>query len=150
MFLATNLPTKLRCLDVKTGKERWSEAHPGSIIYSSPAVSAGLVVVGGSDDQTVRAIDVRTGAERWRRPTRARVLTSPAVEEGIVYFGDTEAYITAVGLSDGEPRGATHTEASVHSSRVIADGMLYIGSDDDHLYAFERVLHRGDAKQQKQ
>lgn len=68
------------------------------------------------------------------------MLTSSAVADGLVYFGNTEAYVTAVALADGKMKGMTWTEILVHSSPVLVDEDLYVVSDDDYLYALDRTL----------
>lgn len=145
VYFTSNVPTFVVALDAVTGELRWRTEHPGSMIYSSPAVANGLVIVGGSDAQMVQALDAKTGAEKWRHNTRARVLPSIMVADGLAYFGNTEAYFQVVTLHDGKQVVQTYTEASVHSSSVLHDGVLYVGSDDDHLYAFERRLQLAKA-----
>ena len=139
VYFASSSPN-LYALDARTGVKIWRVEHPGSMIYSSPAIHAGVVFVGSSDAHIVQAVDAKTGVERWRHDTRARVLTSPAVADGVLYVGNTAAYLEAIALEDGKRKGQTFTEASIHSSAVVVGSFVYVGSDDNCLYAFERKL----------
>ena len=62
------------------------------MIWSSPAVSGGLVYV-GSNDGYLYALDAASGTERWRFGD-GRVISSPAVSGGLVYVGSDQAIST--------------------------------------------------------
>jgi outer membrane protein assembly factor BamB len=71
----------LYALDATTGTERW-KFTAGDRMYSTPAVSGGVVYV-GSDDDYLYALDATTGTERWKFKTSNHVLSSPAVSGGV-------------------------------------------------------------------
>jgi outer membrane protein assembly factor BamB len=146
VFFTTNNPTYVLALDAGRGTLLWKAEHPGSMIYASPAVADGVVMAGSSDAHFFQALDAATGAEKWRYDTRARVLTSATIADGLVYFGNTAAYLTVLDVKDGKQKGMSFTEASMHSSAVLHEGVLFVGSDDDYLYAFDRKLKLASAK----
>src|ERR1019366_6103963 len=63
----------------------WS-FQTGREIYSSPAVTGGIVYV-GSDDNNLYALNATTGALVWKYLMGNIVYSSPAVANGIVYVG---------------------------------------------------------------
>ncbi|MBI1791910.1 MAG: PQQ-like beta-propeller repeat protein [Acidobacteria bacterium] len=69
----------------------WRYEHPERKFpfYSSAAVAAGKVVLGGRD-KLVHCLNASTGKPVWSFPTRARVDSSPAISEGRVYIGSND------------------------------------------------------------
>ncbi|MBZ5542178.1 MAG: PQQ-binding-like beta-propeller repeat protein [Acidobacteriia bacterium] len=127
----------LYAVDAATGEKRWAYSHEGSWCISGPAVWEGLVFVGSSDGQFVDAVDAKTGVEKWRQKMTARVFTSGAVADGLVYFGTWGGEVMWFDAATGKPKGGAMAEAAVQASPVLADGVLYFGSDDGYLYAVE-------------
>ncbi|MRT44700.1 serine/threonine protein kinase, partial [Xylella fastidiosa subsp. multiplex] len=62
-------------LDADDGSLRW-RFEAGSVIRTSPCVSAG-VVYAGSYDHNVYALDAATGRRRWTFSTKDKVTVSP-------------------------------------------------------------------------
>jgi len=76
-------------LDAKTGAQLWSyDTGPGGV-YSSPTVAKWGVYV-GSDSNIVYALNASTGAKLWSYTTGDVVNSSPAVANGVVYFGSED------------------------------------------------------------
>ncbi len=85
------------------------------------------------------ALDTNTGKPRWHRNltqygfTKGTVSrTSPAVENGTVYFGtQLGAYMVAVDAKTGDLKWHSqidsHPEAIITSSPAVANGILYFG-----------------------
>ncbi|MDT9191305.1 MAG: PQQ-binding-like beta-propeller repeat protein, partial [Limnospira sp. PMC 894.15] len=63
-------------------------------IFSSPAVSGGVVYF-GSYDNHLYAVDANTGQERWKFKTESVIFSSPAVSGGVVYFGSLDNHLYA-------------------------------------------------------
>ena len=74
---------------------------------------------------------------KWVFHTTGRVISSPAVASGVVYFGSTDGTVYAVDASTGRQRWAFVTAARVASSPAVSDGLVYIESYDDTLYALD-------------
>ncbi len=127
----------LYAVDAATGQKKWAYSHEGSWCISGPAAWEGLVFVGSSDGQFVDAVDAKTGIEKWRQKMTARVFTSGAVADGLVYFGSWGGEVMWFDAKTGKPQGGTMAEAAVQASPVLADGVLYFGSDDGYVYAVE-------------
>lgn len=149
----------LYALEADTGKLRWKfDAHGN--VSSSPAVSQGIVYV-VSLDGNLYAFDAASGAQKWsfatrgeRRNTAAGInyaapstelmpdpwdffLSSPAVVDGVVYFGSGDNFVYAVDATNGKLRWKFETGGVVHASPAVADGKVYIGSFDAYFYALD-------------
>ena len=73
----------------------------------------------------------------WKFRTESGVFSSPAVADGVVYFGSQDGHLYAVDIATGQERWRFRTESLVFSSPAVADGVVYFGSRDGHLYAVE-------------
>ena len=69
-------------------------------VRSSPAVSGGLVFVGGTDG-SLYALDRETGMERWTADVGSPISSSPAVGGGLVVFGSRDGVFYAVDSRSG-------------------------------------------------
>jgi len=133
-----------------------------AVVTGSPVVCDGTVYVGSmvpKDDVsgTLFAIDADDGQFEWTAGPFAHAIgSSPAVVNGIVYFGAhtfDSTPNTAPGLfgvdEDGRERwryvvdGASHT--GFGSSPAIAGGSLYVGSAEGQVLAFELRSNGGVA-----
>jgi outer membrane protein assembly factor BamB len=119
-----------------TNQEKWH--FQGGFTYdSSPAVSDGVVYIGGTDDGGMNghlyAIDTTTAAEKWRFPMGRAVETSPAVFNGMVYVGGDYGKFSAIDVSSGVEKW--HVNNGTGSSPTIYNGIVYFGSYDHNLYA---------------
>jgi hypothetical protein len=66
----------------------------------------------------------------WTFTTGGAVETSPAVVDGIVYFGSDDGYVYAVDAAKGNLIWNYSTGGPVHSSPAVADGVVFVGSDN--------------------
>lgn len=137
----------------------------GGPIYSSPAVSNGIVYI-GSRDSKLYALDADTGAMLWEKEIRpwwitlnlyglaprvpsqtgllwrlwlgAPVDSSPALIDNIMYIGVGNKLL-AIDIEDQQMLWAFQTEGSVRSSPVVVGKTVYIGSEEGQLYAVDAV-----------
>jgi outer membrane protein assembly factor BamB len=158
IFVGSN-DGKLYAVDAETGATKWTFAARGRIA-SSPAVSGGVVYVESYDSQ-LYAIDAATGQKKWSFATEGEkrftaphihgmqpvaqsmpdpfdfFLSSPAVWNGLVFFGSGDGHVYAVDAGSGTLKWKFRTGDVVHASPAIADGMLFIGGWDTYLYALD-------------
>ena len=147
----------LYAVDAETGELRWKFDANGDV-NSSPAVVDGTVYVVSLDGK-LYAVDAATGKQRWsfategeRRfsavgymgmlPAAERMadpwdlyLSSPAVVNGVVYFGSGDGNVYAVDAESGSLRWKYKTGDVVHSSPAVSGGVVYVGSWDTYFYA---------------
>ncbi len=106
---------KVTLWDVATGRKLWEyEGHKGPVNSVSFSRN-GMLLVSGSDDQTVRACDVATCKERWKHKKHLGEVTT-------VSFGP-EGKVIASGSRDGTVRlwdahGRTVATLRGHSGEV--------------------------------
>lgn len=144
-------------VDAATGSKRWA-FKTGARVTSSAAVDRGVVYI-ESYDGNFYAIDAATGSLKWKFATEGErryagkhlhgyspageaipdpfdvYLSSPAVWEGVVYFGSGDGHVYALDATTGQVRWKFKTGDVVHASPTIADGRVYIGSWDTYFYA---------------
>ncbi|MBK8934260.1 MAG: PQQ-like beta-propeller repeat protein [Chloroflexi bacterium] len=70
-------------------------------------------------DGKLYAVEENTGVERWNFPTSGSVFSSPAIADGIVYFGSWDQNLYAVNGRNGQqscnsspPAAASHRPPS--------------------------------------
>jgi len=133
-------------LDEHSGRERWrfkTGEDPlinNQVGIQSSAMVADGVVYFGCRDSHLYALDARSGAKLWVFATDgAWVVSSPAVEAGIVYFATSDsAQLHAVDAKSG----ASLFELSFahwpfFSSPALAGEELYIGSHAGKVLAID-------------
>jgi outer membrane protein assembly factor BamB len=72
---------------------------------------------------------------KWKFKTEGWVFSSPAVSDGMVFFGSDDTYLYAVDIKTGQEKWKFKTEGRVESSPAVSDGMVFFGSSDHYLYA---------------
>lgn len=151
----------LYAIDSETGALKW-KFKTGSRVTSSPAVSGGLIYF-GSLDGNFYALDVAAGQLKWkfqsageRRFTAKHLhgvqpagesmpdpfdsfLSSPAVADGVVYFGSGDGNVYALDAGSGKLKWKFQTGDVVHASPAISEGTLFIGSWDSYFYALDAI-----------
>lgn len=76
-------------------------------------------------------------AVKWKFKANAKIVSSPAVVDGAVYFGSADRNLYAVNAADGTLRWKFPTKGSVNSSPAVAGGLVYVASLDGNFYAVE-------------
>ena len=136
-----SLNGKLYCLDAQSGKEIWQFELPGkrSGVWSSPAISGDIVVIGGSEFY-LYGIDIRNGKELWRFYSEGSVWGSPGIAEDRVYFQGLGGYFFAVDLHSGYEvwRFKFPSLQNGFFHPLIGKESVLFGSADSCLYSLDR------------
>ncbi len=111
-----------------TGDE---EATP----VATPAVGDDMVYAPIGD--TIYAIDRVTGELRWKQSTGGDIYSSPALADGILYFGSRDGNLWALDAETGAVEWRYPAGGPVDCSPVIAYGVCYFGSDANRLIALD-------------
>jgi outer membrane protein assembly factor BamB len=114
----------------------WRYQHPDRKFpfYSSAAVTANRVVVGGRD-KLVHGLN-NAGKADWTFATNARVESSPAIAGDRIYVGSNDGRLYILSLTNGSKLWEFNAGAPLSASPAIANGRLVIGSQDGRLYCF--------------
>jgi outer membrane protein assembly factor BamB len=100
----------MHAMNVETGEEIW-RFETGDRVFSSPAVSGGVVYVGVHSGRFL-ALDAASGILSWELKFGGAIMSSPVVHEGRAYFGCDGGSVYAVRLEDGPPpRRAVYWDA---------------------------------------
>jgi len=149
----------LYAIDAEDGHVKWKFATNGAI-HSSPAISNKTVFF-TSNDGNFYAVDAKKGKEKWSFKTGGEkqysainlfgfdtdsvvaadpwdiYLSSPVIEQGMVYFGSGDSHIYALDENTGKLAWKYKTNDVVHSSPAISNGVVYCGSFDSKMYALD-------------
>ncbi len=127
------------CVDARTGSPRWTISVAGAV-YTAAAQGPDSTVIFGvsersTDEGTIYQVRQRDGVVVWSQEFKP-IYSSPAVGNGMLFFGTRAGDFRCVGLSDHRTLWTYATGADVRSSPVIADDTVLIGSYDGRVYAF--------------
>ena len=123
-------------LDASTGTELWS--YPRSMDGSTAIVDGVVYVVSGNyGDSYVSALNASTGAELWSVSTGSDTISSPAVANGMIFFGDGKG-LHARDTSTGAKRWDYAAAGDLYGRiPAVANGVVYVGSTNNSFYAVD-------------
>ena len=75
--------------------------------------------------------------EKWRFTSAANVISTPAVSDGLVIFGNQDGKVEALSLDKGKPKWWYQTGGSIFSSPAVSNGKLVFGSGDGKVYCLD-------------
>ena len=130
-----NYDNVLLCGDIASSKVLWKYTGGTSAIFSSPAVSEGVVVF-GCRDKRVHCVNSDNGKPVWTFQTSGEVDSSPAICGDKVVVGSNDGRLYMIRLSDGKQVWSYEVGQPITSSPAVAGGMVVVGSDDGFIYAF--------------
>ena len=123
--------THLYCVDIRTGKIKWSNPTHRKGTAASPLVVDGVVVLHSND---VTAYDARTGKEKWSHP-KARVTNASPVawtKNGKTYvISHTRSALTAYDPQTGEEKWTI--KAGGDSTPAIEGDLLAVQCRDEKV-----------------
>jgi hypothetical protein len=107
-----------------------------AMVYSSPAVSDGIVVA-GARDRIVYALDLATGAKKWTFSTSGDVDSSPVISDGRVYIGSKDKHLYVLDLKTGNKLWDFTASRQITGTPAIAGGVVVVGDTSGSLYCLE-------------
>jgi outer membrane protein assembly factor BamB len=132
--LIVPVPEKLKGFDPKTGRELWSCAGLGKLVYTSPVHSQGIVVVFSGFHGPAMAVrlggkgDV-TGTHRlWRHSEKIpQRIGSPVIVGARVYLLNENGAVSCLALKTGKELWQNaRVGGQTWGSLVVVDGRLYV------------------------
>jgi outer membrane protein assembly factor BamB len=97
-------------------------------MFRNDLAHTGIYAVGGAPQ--LRTI-------KWTFHTQGEVVSSPAIVDGVVYFGSNDGSLYAIDQLTGLQKWSFPTKARIPSSPAVADGLVYFGSYDGNFYAVD-------------
>lgn len=147
-------------LKQNSGTLNWKYKTGGGI-YSTAALTNGVLYF-GSYDGIFYALNANDGSVKWTFKTDGEkrfsapgihghlpkdsvfqdewdfFLSSPAFDEGTIYFGTGSGYFYALDAATGKEQWKFKTNGVIHSSPAISFNNVYFGSWDTYLYALNK------------
>ena len=124
----------------------WAPKPPGASGYlwslpfkepvnGSPVLADNNIIISTGDK--LIAIDSNQQKSTWTFQSPGKILTSPALANGMVYCGSTNGYIYALDASTGEQKWGVDVGEKLVTPPALADGRIYLGTQSGHLYIME-------------
>ena len=142
---AVTLGDEVICLDLDTGRYKWSfhSGFSGQDFHwtSSPAVIGDRVYFGGLDG-TVYALDSQTGKQIWKKDLGARTTTSIVLHGRHLYVGTSNRRMYRLDSNSGEVLSDLATESTPRGHLVIASDSLLVFMGDEILASLDLSLKK--------
>jgi len=74
---------------------------------------------------------------KWTFPTGGRIVSSPVLHDGVVFFGGNDGNVYAVAAGDGRRIWKHATGGPVAATPAVDGGRVYVGSYDGRFYALD-------------
>ncbi len=124
--------------ELATGATLWTYKEKNFPFFSSPAVSAAEVVIGGRD-RRLHCIDRTTGKVRWVFAARGNVDGSPIIGGNHTLVGSDDGRIYLIDLATGKEAWSYEIGDKISGSPAVVGKQFLVGCDDGGLYAFTAV-----------
>lgn len=90
-------------------------------------------------ERAITPVTVTCLQPRWTVAELAGVTSTPAVDDGTVYFGDWGGRLHARDVATGEPRWITPLGLQINDSPMVTDQTVYVGDAEGNLHAVDRT-----------
>jgi outer membrane protein assembly factor BamB len=125
-----------------------------STSVKSPTQILATITVSGDAGDTECPVTITTGEEKiqcslevrgtgdperviWEFQAGSIVSSSPAVDNGYVYFGSADKKVYCLSAQDGSKLWEFETGNAVFSCPAVSDGRVYVGSNDTRVYCLD-------------
>jgi eukaryotic-like serine/threonine-protein kinase len=120
--------------DFIKGKENYDKEIKGRIL--TQIIKEDSAVIFNTEDGKIYKYSI-DGEEKWEFDSKSFTHSSPALFNGIVFFGNDKGEILAVNSNDGKLIYRKKIGLPFFSGATIREGVAYIGNDNGKLYAVE-------------
>jgi eukaryotic-like serine/threonine-protein kinase len=103
------------------------EAHADTLFRGDSAHT------GATGDQAPRQFH----RVKWRLVTGGRIVSSPVIEQGVLYVGSDDGYVYAVDARNGQRIWKYRTGGPVSSTPAVAGATVYVVSYDGKVHAID-------------
>jgi outer membrane protein assembly factor BamB len=126
-------------LDPQSGKVIWQSKDLGGAIVGTPTIGPGGTLYVGSFGQLMTALDPQTGDILWNKPTTGWIWGGPALDQGVLFFGDLDGAFYAMNATDGSIRWQTppaeSSGSSISDRPLVISDTVYFNSENGILNA---------------
>jgi outer membrane protein assembly factor BamB len=126
-------------LNLATGEKLW-EFNCNGPVNGTQAYDGDLTFVSGCSEPVLYVVDTRTGKEHAQVPLDDLLIATPALVNGVLYFGTSEGLVLAVDWKAGKTLAKFETvqPREVHSAPAVTDELVVIGCRDKTVYGLDR------------
>ena len=128
---------RLRWLEARDGRERWSYGAGGEIKARAAFDPAAGQLLFGAFDGGIHAVDVATGERRWRVETGDIVYSTPLLAGRRAFVAGADKYLHIIDLDTGEEAAALFTGARLYGSPALIEGRILFGNTAGELYEID-------------
>ena len=125
--------------DFEAWAEEWQTLwtfHTGDKVWSTPAVSEGIVYV-GSFDHKLYALDTASGTKKWEYTTKGAIAATPVVDKGTIYLGSIDRHLYAINAYNGQLKWSFKAQHGFWATPVVYDGIIYAPSMDGKVHVLD-------------
>lgn len=137
---------RLFCRKLSDGSPVWETDTQGPV-NGSPAIGDGQTFVTGCDQPVLRVLDVETGNEQTTIDLEGLLIATPALKEGMLYFGTSDGIVFAVNAKQRSVEwkySDENRQFEIHSSPAVTEDLVIIGSRDKRLHAINRKTGKAE------
>jgi outer membrane protein assembly factor BamB len=115
----------------RSGRSRAAIAVGAAAVIAAVAVVVSIILVSGKPPGGTTTVTPppRAGSVAWSFTTQGQIWSSPAVANGIVYFGSDDGNVYAIDVKTHKQLWQVQTGGLVRSSPAVVNGVVYIGTD---------------------
>ncbi|MFV0443631.1 MAG: PQQ-binding-like beta-propeller repeat protein [Planctomycetaceae bacterium] len=126
-------------IHLKTGEKLWEFDCQGPV-NGTQAFDGDYTFVSGCSEPVLYVVDTRTGEEHARIPLDDLLIATPAMIDGVLYFGTSEGLVLAVDWKTQATlaRFETRQPREVHSAPAVTQDLVIIGGRDKSVYGLNR------------
>lgn len=149
VFMGTS-DGSIRSIDRNSWQLKWQVLRDDyRFDVTSPAVADGVLILGGARrikqqysraDGTLHALNAMSGEQSWMVKVEG-VASSPAVDEGNVYFADEDTNLFALDLKTGTKKWSFKAATNIRNQAVSGD-RVYFSDERGDLYSVDKNTGR--------
>lgn len=76
--------------------------------------------------------------EKWLFSSAANVISTPAVTNGLIVFGNQQGTVSALSLKNGKEKWTFKTGGAIYSSPAASNNYIVFGSTDGYIYCLNK------------
>ena len=134
---ALSLDQVIHAIGSATGKERWSQRLPGSVLNKSPVAFGDYVYV--ADGPNIHCIAGRTGVTKWVQLLNSDIAVTPAVSDEGLFLVTNDNHVRSFDSRTGRPRWKTEPKLDFDAVAppMVSGTTLVVGTTEGGVYAID-------------
>jgi outer membrane protein assembly factor BamB len=126
-------------LDPESGNVIWQSKDLGGAVVGTPSIGPDGALYVGSFGRLMTALNPQNGETLWNKPTTGWIWGGPALDQGVLFFGDLDGAFYAMNAADGniqwQTPAAESTGNSIPDRPLVISDTVYFNSENGTLFA---------------